>query len=68
MTRLPQPRKNARQPRTRVSGNGNAGSAANRRALEMLELVQSLSYITCLLAIVPRPLSRNSKTEKSWLM
>jgi hypothetical protein len=54
MTRFPQPRKNARQLRTRVSGNGNTGSAANRRALEMLELVQSLSYITCLLAVAPR--------------
>jgi len=33
----------------RVPGNGN-----DRRALEMLELVRSLSYITCLLAIAPR--------------
>jgi len=49
MTRAPQPRKNARQPRMRVPGNGN-----DRRALEMLELVRSLSYITCLLAIAPR--------------
>jgi hypothetical protein len=66
MTRFPQPRKNARQPRTRARGNGN-----DRRALEMLELVRSLSYITCLLAIAPRaaikPSKLISKTEKSWL-
>jgi len=49
MTRLPQPRKNARRPRTRVPGNGN-----DKRGLEMLELVRSLRYITCLLAIAPR--------------